>query len=467
LPSAFAALWTILSVYLLGMRMFSPLVGLLAGLVLITSPGVVAAGHFANPDALLLACTTATLALFWDDYARGGRGWMAGVGICAGLGVLAKGPVGFVLPAGIAFLFLALRGELRRLLDIRVLGLILAAVLVAGPWYGWVAAETRGVWVREFFMVHNLKRASGVMENHSGPFFYYLLVLMPGLLPWSLFLGPTVWQSWKDRRDPAVLFLLVWAGVYLLFFSVAQTKLPNYVLPAYPALALLVGRYLERWLTGEQLVPDWLERVGLVCLGLAGVGVMVALVLLGGFHPPAILRSRVIEGLLPWASLGLVLTATAALASWFQDRGRRDAVLTTMALGATLFLLLVGVGVLPAIERGKATKVLASALPEDHPRRDVRIVAWEYFQPSLVFYCEREVKRLYHVGELQGFLQRPQVTYAFLPERSLPVLEQRTRSFQVLARHKDLYTGRTVLLITNEGMHHEARQGAGTVQTVP
>jgi 4-amino-4-deoxy-L-arabinose transferase-like glycosyltransferase len=341
--------------------------------------------------------------------------------------------------------------------------LLLAVVLVAGPWYGWVAAETRGVWVREFWYVHNLRRASDVMENHSGPFFYYLLVLMPGLLPWSLFLGPAVWFGWKERREPAVLFLMVWAGVYLLVFSIAQTKLPNYVLPAYPALALLVGRYLERWLTGEHLVPVWLERLGLVCLGLAGVAVMVALVLLGGFHPPAILRSRVIEGLLPWAALGLVLTGTAALASWFQDRGRRPAVLGTMAVGATLFLLLVGVGVLPTIERGKATKELAAALPEDHAKRDVRIVAWEYFQPSLVFYCEREVKRLYDVSELQGFLQRPQVTYAFLPERSLPVLEKRTRSFQVLARHKDLYTGRTVVLITNEGSLH----GVGVVQTVP
>ena len=464
LPSALAVLLTLWIVYGLGMRMFSPRVALLGSLVLLTAPGVVAAGHFANPDAVLLACTTAALGLFWDDYARGGRGWLGGVGLCAGLGVLAKGPVGFVLPAAVAFLFLAFRGELRRLLDGRVLGLLGAVVLVAAPWYGWVAAETRGVWVREFLYVHNFKRASGVMENHGGPFFYYLLVLMPGLLPWSLFLGPAIWLSCKQQRtEPAVSFLQIWAGVYLVVFSLAQTKLPNYILPAYPALALLVGRYLERWLAGESFVPDWLERVGLVGLALAGVAVLVALLLLGGFHPPAVLRSRVIEGLLPWAALGLIWTATAALASWFQDQGRRPAVLGTLASGAALFLLLVGVGLLPTLEASKATKKLANALPPDHHQREVRLLAWEYFQPSLVFYCQREIQRVDHLEGLVSLLNLPQETYAFLPERRIAGLQQRTQAFDVLARHKDLYSGKTIVLIGNRVLDY----GSGVVHQVP
>src|SRR5262249_20994503 len=154
LPSAIASLVTLLSVYALGRRMFGPHEGLIAALILATSPAFVGAAHFANPDALLLACSTLALALFWGDYQSGGKGWLVGVGIAAGLGVLAKGPVGFVLPAAVAGLFLILRGELRRLLDLRILGLLLACVLVAAPWYGWVAAETRGVWVREFFGKH-------------------------------------------------------------------------------------------------------------------------------------------------------------------------------------------------------------------------------------------------------------------------------------------------------------------------
>jgi 4-amino-4-deoxy-L-arabinose transferase-like glycosyltransferase len=418
--------------------------------VLTTSPGVVAAAHFANPDALLLACTTLTLALFWDDFQRG-RGWLFGVGLCAGLGVLAKGPVGFVLPAAVAFLFVASQRQLKRLLDVRVLGLVLACVLVAAPWYGWVAAETRGVWIREFWTKHNVERATQVMENHSGngtSYLYYLLVLLPGLLPWSSFLGPACFHGWKQRRDPATAFLLIWAAVYLVFFSLAKTKLPNYVLPAYPALALLTGRFLERWIAGESLVPAWAERVGLVGLALGGVALAVGLLIVGGLFPLPVLQSRAIEGLHRWAGLGLILVAAAAVASWQLDRSRRDRAVLTLTVAGALFLAVAAAFVAPVVDRAKAPQALAGALPADLDLQDARIAAWDYFQPSLVFYCRREVVRVNTFEFLLLHLDQGHPAFAFLPEAALPQLE-RHRRVRVLARHKDLYLGRTVVLVAN------------------
>jgi 4-amino-4-deoxy-L-arabinose transferase-like glycosyltransferase len=447
LPSALSALVVLLTVYVLGRRMFSPRAGLLAGLVLTTSPGVVAAAHFANPDALLLACTTLTLALFWDDFQRG-RGWLVGVGLCAGLGVLAKGPVGFVLPATVGLLFLAWQGQLRRLLDVRVLGLILACVLVFGPWYGWVAAETRGVWIRGFFFDHNAKRFLSVMEGHSGSYFYYLLVLIPGLLPWSIFLGPACFHGWKQRRDPATAFLLIWAAVYLIFFSISRTKLPNYVLPAYPALALLTGRFLERWVAGESLLPAWLERAGLVGLALGGVGLAIGLLIVGGLVPLPALRSRAIEGLHPWAGIGMILVAAAAVASWQLDRARRDGAVLTLTVAGALFLAVAGAFVAPVVDRAKAPRALAEALPADLDRQDARIAAWDYFQPSLVFYCRREVVRINEFPLLLVHLDQGHPAFAFLPEAALPKLV-RHRRVRVISRHKDLYLGRTVVLVAN------------------
>ncbi|NBO92886.1 MAG: glycosyltransferase family 39 protein [Planctomycetia bacterium] len=448
LPSAFSVLVVLLTVYALGRQMFGPLCGLLAALVLATSPGVAGAARFANPDALLLACTTLTLTLFWNDYASRGRGWLVGVGMCAGLGVLAKGPVGFVLPAAIAFLFLVSQGEWKRLLNLRVLGLILACVLVAAPWYGWVAAETRGVWIREFWNVHNLGRATRVMENHSGPIFYYLLVLVPALIPWSIFLGPVCYRAWSERREPAVMFLVIWALLYLVFFSLARTKLPNYVLPAYPALALLTGRYLERWIAGESLVPAWLERVGLVGLALVGFVVSVGLLVLGGLIPLTALRARTIPGVHLWAGLGLVLVAGAGAAAWCLDRGRRDGAMTAITLAGAIFLMLAGAFVAPVVDEAKAPRPLAGALPAELARQDARIATWDYFQPSLVFYCRREVVRLNSVESLVHHLDQGNPAFAFLPESQLPQLEQR-RPVSVLARHKDLYLGRTIVLVAN------------------
>src|SRR5262245_56572192 len=90
LPSALAALLTVLAGYELGRRTFGPGAALLGGLVLASAVGPVAAAHFANPDALLTAFTTLTLLLFWHDYAGGGRGWLALTGVTTGLAVLAK-----------------------------------------------------------------------------------------------------------------------------------------------------------------------------------------------------------------------------------------------------------------------------------------------------------------------------------------------------------------------------------------
>src|SRR4029077_16231199 len=113
--SAVAALATILLTYELGRRLFGAAAGLMAGLVLASTILFCAAGHFANPDALLCALTTATLWIFWVGYSRGGRNWFILAGITSGLAFLAKGPVGLVLPLAVTGLFLAWERRLRLL----------------------------------------------------------------------------------------------------------------------------------------------------------------------------------------------------------------------------------------------------------------------------------------------------------------------------------------------------------------
>src|SRR4051794_1512574 len=247
LPSALAALLAVLATYELGRRAFNPGAALLGALALCTSFAFLAAAHFANPDALLLAFSTLALALFWRDWQTGGKGSLFAVGAAAGLGVLAKGPIGFVMPAAVAFVFLLWQRQLKYLLTWRVLLLLLGVVLVAAPWYALVAAETKGAWVAGFLNKHNVRRATEAMEGHSGPFYYYLPVLLLGLLPWSIFLVGIARHAWRRLCDggedekAAVRLLAVWFLSYVVLFTVVRTKLPNYVLPAYPAAALLLG----------------------------------------------------------------------------------------------------------------------------------------------------------------------------------------------------------------------------------
>ncbi len=205
LPSALAALLAALVTYELGRRLFGQSAGLLAGLILASSVAFCGAAHFANPDALLNLCTVLTLWCFWNHYSRERGGWwLLGCGAASGLGMLAKGPVGLLLPMTVTMVFLLWRRELRRLWDLRLLGASVLFLLVALPWYIWVGLETKGEWLIGFFWKHNVQRAVGAMENHGGPFYYYVLVLIAGLTPWSIFLGPTAWHC-AGRPQKGVL----------------------------------------------------------------------------------------------------------------------------------------------------------------------------------------------------------------------------------------------------------------------
>lgn len=457
LPSALAALVTALATYELGRRLFGATAGVIGAGVLVTSVGLLGAAHFANPDALLVAFTTLALALWWHDFATGGRGWPVGVGAACGLGVLAKGPIGVLLPVAVILLFLLWQRRLRWLLDVRLFGLWLAFALVAVPWYALVATETKGAWLRGFLQRHHADRVTTALEGHGGPVFYYVLVLLAGLGPWAIFAAPAAWQAWRAARQAddttaraAVRFLAAWFLVVFVTFSLVRTKLPNYILPCYPAAALLIGHFLDRWRRGEAAVPAWLLRVGLACLALAGVAVAGGMVVASGAVEVRAMRGRAYPELLAWAWLGAVLLAGAAAALALHRRGRRGAMIAAVAATAGLFLAPVAAWGVEAVEAHKAPRALAAMLPADHLRREVRVAAWGYFQPSLVFYCRREVARPANVDEAAALLAGPLPAYLFVPEGLWPALREKAAAREV-GRRRDLYTGKVIVVVTNEG----------------
>jgi 4-amino-4-deoxy-L-arabinose transferase-like glycosyltransferase len=473
LPSALASLLAVLVVYELGRCLFHASTALLAGLVLASSVAFCAAAHFANPDALLNLCTLLTLWCFWNHYTRPGGWWLLGSGAACGLGMLAKGPVALILPMAATLLLLLWRRELRRLWDLRLLGASLVFVLIAAPWYIWVGVETKGEWLYGFFWKHNVERTLGVMENHSGPFFYYGLVLIAGLTPWSVFLGPTAWYALSafrfplsafcfrtDQRleaesgqriaDSGRQFLLCWLAVWFVFFTVVRTKLPNYILPAYPALALLTASFLDDWRRGHLTLPAWVMPTSLTCLALVGVGVSVGLLIAGDALPVA-LRGRRLPGLAEGAWLGGVFFAGAIAAVWCMGRDRRGGLIGCVAAAGIVFTGAVAFWGTGAVDRFKAPRPLVRALPDDYLYREVRVGAFGYFQPSLVFYCQREVYCPKEPIAAIEFLHTPLPVYLFVTEEMWDQLRIfAPASYRLVARHRDLYNGREVLLVTND-----------------
>jgi 4-amino-4-deoxy-L-arabinose transferase-like glycosyltransferase len=464
LPSALAALLAVLATYELGRRQFGKGAGLLAGLALASAALFCASAHFANPDALLNAFTALSMLFFWLAYTRGGA-WLAAVGVSSGLAVLAKGPVGTVLPGAVALAFLLWRREPRKLWDVGWLWGSLTFLLVAAPWYVWVGVETKGQWLVGFLGRHNIQRFRGPLEGHGGPLWYYFPVLIAGLAPWSAFLGPACWHAWKRLRGrsgdestppaggprPALQFLLCWAGVYFVFFSVARTKLPNYVLPLYPAAAILTGYFLDQWRRGRIALPAWAMRTCLVCLALMGVGLTAGLLVGGGLIEVAAVRGRCLPGLGRWAAVGGALVAGALAGGWCLRLGRRGGVIAAVAVSAVLFTAPLAAWGVAAVDRYKAPRALAGLLPADQQFRDVRVGAFNYFQPSLVFYCRREVQRLEYEWQAYEFLRCPLPSYLFVRAEAWEAIHARApRPFREVGRHYDIYDGKEVVVITNE-----------------
>jgi 4-amino-4-deoxy-L-arabinose transferase-like glycosyltransferase len=485
LPSAVAALAAVLATYELGRRAFRARVGLLAGLIAATTGGFCAAAHFANPDALLNACTALTLWLFFNAYRRGGRWWSLATGVTTGLGVLAKGPVGIVLPSTVMLLFLAWDRQLRRLGDWRVLSGVLTFVLVAVPWYAWVGAETKWEWLAVFLGTHNRDRFLSPMEGHGGSVLYYVVMLSVGFLPWSVFLAMTAWNAvvelrssarpapapakcsgWRsllalaaarvprpadNPNQSAVRFLTAWVAVYFVAFSASGTKLPNYILPLYPAVAVLMARVLDRYRSGEVRVPLWSMRLSFLVLAFVGIGMAVGALVAGDVAPLEIMRGRSFPGVQYLAAAGVVPVSGAALAWWSARRGRRAAVLRVLAATAVLLIGVVAACGPVLVDRAKAPRELVRMMPADQEFREVRVATYGYFQPSLVFYCQREVLTWENHRQVQDFLDGPLPSYLFVPAEQWNELRPRlTVRCHVLGAKYDLYDGCDIIVVTNE-----------------
>ncbi len=268
MTSSVPAVLTVLIVYLLGARLFSRRAGLIAAVALATSVHFIWIARVATMDMVITFLMTATLALF--HIARTSRHRVSAcllMYLAVAAAVLIKGP-GYLGIAALTVLvclvveYYVIRrsgglwrhlwGELRRLQV--AAGLVIVAAL-ALPWYVAIHFQTGGQWTEVMFLRHHLARF-GVyeygkeFEEKTSPF-YYLYKMWPLLFPWVLFLPGAIVEVFRKRsRDVLAgsLFLLAWFGFMLLFFSVMQFRKDEYLIPAYPAIMLLVGLLLDRYL---------------------------------------------------------------------------------------------------------------------------------------------------------------------------------------------------------------------------
>jgi 4-amino-4-deoxy-L-arabinose transferase-like glycosyltransferase len=391
-----------------------------------------------------------------------------------------------VLPSTVIVLFLLWSSRLSLWWNRRLSYSLLIFLAVAAPWYIWVTVDTKASFIRGFIFEHNLGRYLSPMESHHGPIFYYLLAIAIGLAPWSVFLWSAVQCALgkRARRDyPSVVdqdanldrsvpnvascddpesansntapidryrFLWTWIVVYLLFFSLAGTKLPNYILPVYAPIAILIGRCLDRWRTQAVAFPAWRFQSAFAGLFLIGAALTVAAVLVSaGVAIPATYRGQ-LQNVQHFGVLGLPLIFGSAAAWWCFTKGYRNGVVGVVAGTAACFIGPVFAWADPALNAMKAPRELIDQAQARRLDADIRVACYDYFQPSMVFYSGREVKQLATEDEVSEFLRSPLEVYLFLPmatwERVKTIAPRAARQ---VADHADLFRRCEVVVVTN------------------
>jgi len=250
-PALFA-LFGCLAIAVVGARLFGRLTGLLGATVLATSLlyyGLSRAIILDMPVSILL--TLALLSFLMGTHEAPGlkrRLYLWVFYAFAALAVLTKGLIGIFIPGMVIGAWILLLGEWRMLKTLYIPSGLALFLLIAAPWHILVGRANPEFY--QFYFIHeHFQRYLTKVHGRYKPFWYFMPIVLLGLFPWSAFLVqaikhnlPSTWRERHEHRD--ALFLMLWAGLVFLFFSSSSSKLAPYILPVFPPLALLVGRYL-------------------------------------------------------------------------------------------------------------------------------------------------------------------------------------------------------------------------------
>jgi len=453
LPSALAALGTVALTMRLGARLFGPRTAALAGGVLATTYLFWEKARWSQTDALLCFLIWLALAAFEAHRAGDARGSRAGLlfWLAAALAVLAKGPVGMLLPLGIALVVLTTDRDLPRWRSFAPITGPLLFLVVVGAW---IALATIGgggeysVWgaLREHFLARGLHGL-----HHERPVWYFAEVLPPNLLPWTALLPGALVLAWR-RRGPADRFLLVAAFFVLLFFTLSTEKRELYALPSLPAFALMIAALVAAVCGWHEPAPTprppdrrWVT----VAQGLLGA----LLALVAAALPFAAAR---VDEVSPPAALALaaLLLATGVATLAYAARARPLAAALTPAAGIALTYLIVVTTLYPAWEPKKSARPLAERLVDltaDSRAHGVPVLAYALgnVPKSLAFYTDG----LFTVEtddptHLARHLERPEPAWAIADGNHLhPLPTPLLRRLFVL--HRTRLSRQPILLLTN------------------
>lgn len=423
----------VLLIFFAGRQLFGEMVGFYAALILASSPVFVLVAQINTLDMGLTLFMTATLMfclLALSDTPRTKSPWMLAAWACAALAVLSKGLIGIVLPGGVLAAYVMVQRDWRLLARLRWGWGLVVFFAIAAPWF--VLVQRANPEFFDFFFIHeHFARFASKVHRRDGSWWYFIPVLVGGMLPWIIHLPRALISGWRNTSSISAFqprrFLVLWSVLIFLFFSASGSKLSSYIVPIFPALALLMAHTLT--VVGIRIL-FW----QVICLAAGAAAIAVYAPHVTNWASEKV-PAELFALYTPWLiAAGAAGIAGCLAAAWASYRGMRNAAMIGITLAAFATTQLGALGhnaMAPSYSAYGLAQQIKPFLDKDIPFYSVR-----NYDQALPFYIKRPMTLVEYADEMAyGIQQEPHLWLPTLPSfvkawnghaRALAIMEPST-----------------------------------------
>lgn len=408
-PSAIAGFFLCLAVFLFMKHFHGERNAFHAVISLALSICYVVYSHAAVTDMVLTLFITLSVFSFYLSIKEDKR-YIYAFYVFSALAFLTKGLIGIVFPFSIVLIYVVITERLsgvKKLFNVK--GIILF-LIVAMPWFIAQISINGQEFIQQFFIKHHFKRYTGVISGHRGPFYYYIPVLIIGMFPWVSFLPSGIRNVFREKDGLSVL-ALIWVTGIFVFFSFSTTKLPNYILPAVPAAAILIASGM-----GEEN-PGWKKYSHAVIA-------VISLIIAGAFM---ISRNYLIKYEIydnDWIFVAAGIMLLMAILSFYSIFVRKT-LYTLLSCIMILFLFMLAIRILPSVNQHlQGTLLRYSLYVKGMIDPGERIIVYKMNNPSIVFYSNHRVSGARNKNELMSYIQEGKRQFAITGIKNIEILKE-------------------------------------------
>ena len=428
--SAVFGVLTILITYFFTKRFSSERHSMITCFVLLASTHFLFQFRMSVPDPYLIFLNTLSIYTAFAYFTEKKISWLFICAVSLGLGTLTKGPVAFLLPSAAVFCWLVWDKKIKQIFSGKILiaGIIMLAIAL--PWYLLVNKATNGEWTKGFFLEHNIGRFSAPKEGHGGLFIIIPLFVLVGLLPASVFIGESL-RNFKSRFSNSFLRLSFCVmAIFIIFYSISGTKLPNYPMPCYAFVATLLSYYIM-----EALRENKVKIYPFIILLLINLALPVAAYL-------GIKNEIELKGYENLSAGMVILTLAAIIALYFLTRKLFIKAFLTIFIFYTVFNFLFFNWFYPILYNNNPMSKTIGEI-----KKYENVISYKIFHPSFSYYLPQRIRVFESVDSLRQYLQQNK---AVVISRTDFRDELKGIGLTEVAAHHDLFELSSTLIMRNE-----------------